>query len=130
MEQSKNLCFFTRKRLKNLTLAFRFNYITDRTKNTVPNSSINSIRFYYNTGTSTLDNLSTNNCDYIDFTLPSPYYNMIIKTFTINNYVKQFVMVPIITKSTVSNNDIMNLYVDWITWEDYAASTNSFTYSE
>ena len=127
---SKTYVFSTRKRLKNLTLAFRFNYITDRTKNTVPNSSINSIRFYYNTGTSTLDNLSTSNCEYIDFTLPSPYYNMIIKTFTINNYVKQFVMVPIITKSTLSNNDLMNLYVDWITWEDYTASTNSFTYSE
>ena len=127
---SKTYVFSTRKRLKNLTLAFRFNYITDRTKNTVPNSSINSIRFYYNTGTSTLDNLSTSNCEYIDFTLPSPYYNMIIKTFTINNYVKQFVMVPIITKSTLSNNDLMNLYIDWITWEDYTASTNSFTYSE
>lgn len=127
---SKTYVFSTRKRLKTLTIAFRFNYINDHTKNTVPNSSINSIRFYYNTGTSTLDNLSTNNCEYIDFTLPSPYYNTMIKTFNINNYVKQFVMVPIITKNTISDNDLMNLYVDWITWEDYTASTNSFTYSE
>ena len=127
---SRTYVFSTRKRLKNLTLAFRFNYITDHTKNTVPNSSINSIRFYYNTGTSTLDNLSTSNCEYIDFTLPSPYYNMIIKTFTINDYVKQFVMVPIVTKNTISDNDRMNLFVDWMSWEDYTTSTNSFIYND
>ena len=77
-----------------------------------------------------MDNLSTSNCSYIDFALPSPYYNMIIKTFTINDYVKQFVMVPIVTKSTTSDNDQMNLFVDWMSWEDYTTSTNSFIYND
>ena len=55
---------------------------------------------------------------------------MIIKTFTINDYVKQFIMVPIVTKNTISDNDRMNLSVDWMSWEDYTTSTNSFIYND
>lgn len=127
---SRTYVFSTRKKLKTLTLAFNFNYITDHSKTTIPNNSINMIRLYYNTGTSILDNLSTSNCSYIDFSLPYPYYHRIIKTFIINSYVKQFVMVPIISNSIISDNNRMNLYVDWITWEDYTTSTNSFIYSD
>lgn len=120
--------FSTRKRIKTLTVGFKYNYITTKGMTTKPNKNVPGIRFYYNTGTSNLDTLSTANCNYVDFTLSDPYYYEIIKTFTINDYVKQFALVPIETRNTIASTDRMSLFVDWISWTDYNTSDKSHTY--
>lgn len=128
---ASSISLSTRPYVSTLTLLIKYSTVDIQGLTSYPRSSNPYIRVYYNTGTSdiTTENVSPNTMSYVDFNIPSPFMGYTVITLPINNYLKQFLIVPVITQNAVDSTGRYTYTIETVNLNMYENSENSFTYT-
>lgn len=125
-----SVSFSNRPFVSSVLVVFKFEPSNTQGDISYPNSSVNQIRFYYNTSSDDMtSDISTRNCNWKDISLSAPYYNYVFLNVPINNYLKQFVLIPIISHNNISSNITYSLNIKSVVLNMYNDSNDSFTYT-